>query len=102
MRLSEEDVRGRSVIAADGQVIGEVRSILFNSDTWQVEAFQVTLRKDTADQLGTHRSFFQAGALELPIDVVQSVGATIILSVPVDGLRAVLPSQSAQEPAHQP
>jgi len=102
MRLSEEDIRGRSIIAADGQVIGEVKSLFFDGDTFQVESFQVTLRKDTADQLGAHRSMFQAGALEIPVHMIQSVGATIVLSVPVDGLRAVLPSQSAEEPAPQP
>lgn len=100
MRLSDENLRGRTIISADGQVIGEIAALFLDSDAWRVESLQVTLRKDIADQLGAHRSVFRAGALEIPVSMVQSVGATVVLSVPVDGLRAVLRSEGEQEPAH--
>jgi sporulation protein YlmC with PRC-barrel domain len=100
MRLSDENIRGRTIIAADGQVVGEVSALFLDSNTWRVESLQVTLRKDIADQLGAHRSVFHAGALEIPVGMVQSVGATVVLSVAVDGLRAVLPSEAAQDSAH--
>ncbi|MEO8185398.1 MAG: PRC-barrel domain-containing protein [Deltaproteobacteria bacterium] len=100
MRLSDENIRGRTIIAADGQVIGEINALFLDSDAWRVESLQVTLRKDIADQLGAHRSVFHAGALEIPVRMVQSVGATVVLSVPVDGLRAVLPNEGEQESAH--
>lgn len=100
MRLSDESVRGRTVIAADGQVIGEINSLIFDGDAWRVEALRVKLRGDVADRIGAHRSVFHAGALEIPVRLVQSVGATVVLSVPIDGLRAVLPpSEGEQEPA---
>lgn len=100
MRLSDENIRGRTIIAADGQVIGEINALFLDSDAWRVDSLQVTLRKDIADQLGAHRSVFHAGALEIPVSMVQSVGATIVLSVPVDGLRAVLRSKDDQQPVH--
>ena len=100
MRLSDDDIEGRTIIAADGHVIGEINGFLFDSDTWRVESLQVTLRKDIADQLGAHRSIFRSGAIEIPIHLVQSVGTTVVLSIPVDGLRAVLPSEAAQAPVH--
>lgn len=100
MRLSDENMRGRTIIAADGQVIGEISALFLDSHAWRVESLQVTLRKDIADQLGAHRSVFHAGVLEIPVSMVQSVGATVVLSVPVDGLRAVVPSEGDQEPAH--
>jgi len=99
MRLSDDNMRGRTIIAADGQVIGEVSALFLDSDAWRVESLQVTLRKDTADQLGAHRSIFHAGALEIPVSMVQSVGATVVLAVPVDALRAVLRSDGDQESA---
>jgi sporulation protein YlmC with PRC-barrel domain len=99
MRLSDENIRGRTIIAADGQVVGEVNALFLDSDAWRVESLQVTLRKGIADELGAHRSVFHAGAIEIPVAMVQSVGATVVLSVPVDGLRAVLPSEPAQESA---
>lgn len=100
MRLSDENIRGRTVIAADGQVIGEIKALFLDSESLKVESLQVTLRKDVADQLGAHRSVFRAGALEIPVALVQSVGATVVLTVPVHGLRAVLPSEGEQAPAH--
>lgn len=100
MRLSDENIRGRTIIAADGQVVGEVSALFLDSDAWRIESLQVTLRKAIADQLGAHRSVFHAGALEIPVGMVQSVGATVVLSVAVDGLRAVLPREAAQDSAH--
>jgi sporulation protein YlmC with PRC-barrel domain len=99
MRSSDENIRGRTMVAADGHVLGEVSGLFLDSDAWRVESLQVALRKDVADQLGAHRSVFHAGALELPVGMVQSVCATVVLSVALDGLRAVLPSKAAQDSA---
>jgi sporulation protein YlmC with PRC-barrel domain len=91
MRLSDETLRGRSVIASDGLVIGELAVLFVDCDAWRVESIQIKLRKDIADRLGADRSIFHAGALEVPVSMIQSVGDTVVLSVPVDGLRQVLP-----------
>ncbi len=99
MRLSDENLRGRSVIAADGQVIGEISALFLDSERWSVESLQVELRKDIADQLGAVRSMFRAGSLEIPIGMIQSVGNTVVLSASSDELRRVVPGES-QAPAH--
>lgn len=91
MRLSDENLRGRTVIASDGLAIGEIAALFLDSDAWRVESLQVKLHKDVADRLGADRSMFHAGALEIPIRLVQSVGDAVILSVAVDDLRQVLP-----------
>lgn len=99
MRLSDENLRGRTVIAADGQTIGEVAALFLDSDAWRVESLQIKLRKEVADQLGATRGVFHAGTLELPVRMVQSVGDTIVLSVPAFELRQVLPSVVVSPPA---
>ena len=91
MRLSDDNFRGRTIIAADGQVVGAVTALFLDSDTWRVESLQAKLGKDIADQIGADRSIFHAGTLEISVRMVQSVGDTVVLSVPVDGLREVLP-----------
>ena len=91
MRLSDENLRGRTVIAADGQAIGEIAAMFLDSDTWQVEALQIKLRNNVADQLGATRGMFHAGTLEIPIRMVQSVGDAVVLSVSAQELRQVLP-----------
>jgi sporulation protein YlmC with PRC-barrel domain len=94
MRLSDENIRGRTVIAADGQVVGEITALFLESDAWRVESLQVKLGKDIADQIGADRSIFHAGTLEIPVRKIQSVGDTVVLSIPVDGLRDVLPKDT--------
>jgi sporulation protein YlmC with PRC-barrel domain len=91
MRLSDENLRGRTVIAADGQAIGEIAALSLDSDGWRVEALQVKLRKEVADQLGATRGMFHAGTLEMPVRMVQSVGDAVVLSVAAHELRQVLP-----------
>ena len=91
MRLSDDNLRGRTVIAADGQAIGDIAGIFLDSDLWRVESLQVKLRNNVADQLGATRGMFHAGTLEIPIRMVQSVGDAIVLSVAAHELRQVLP-----------
>lgn len=91
MRLSDENLRGRTVIASDGLAIGEIAALFLDAEAWRVESLHVKLRKEIADRLGADRSMFHAGALEIPIRLVQSVGDAVVLAVPVDDLRQVLP-----------
>ncbi|MBZ5583810.1 MAG: PRC-barrel domain-containing protein [Acidobacteriia bacterium] len=99
MRLSDENLRGRTVIAADGQAIGDVAALFLDSDAWRVESLQIKLRKEVADQLGAARGLFHAGTLELPVRMVQSVGDAVVLSIPALELRQVLPSGGESNPA---
>lgn len=99
MRLSDESLRGRTVIASDGLAIGAISLLFIDSAGWRVESLQVKLHKDVADRLGAGRSWLHAGAVEIPIRMVQSVGDAVVLSVAVDELRQVLPGTSESAPA---
>lgn len=100
MRLSDENIRGRTVIDSGGQAIGEVVGLFLETDARSIEAVQVKLRKDMADRLGVGRSVFRSGALEVPMALVQSVGDAVILSVAADELRRVLPPEHEPPAAH--
>ena len=91
MRLSNETLRGRTVISADGIAVGEVTAMFLDSDIWRVETLQVKLRKDIADRLGADHGLFHSGSLEIPTGMVQSVGDGVVLAVPVDALRQTMP-----------
>jgi len=91
MKLSDENIRGKTAISADGQVLGEVTAVNFDSLTWRVEALRLELRKDIADRVGADRTIFHAGAVHVPIDLVQSVGDTVVLNSKVDELRKLIP-----------
>ncbi len=102
MRLSDETLRGRTVIASDGLAVGQVAALFLDSDGWTIESLLVTLRRDVADRLGVSRNVFRPGTLEIPVAMVQSVGDAVVLSVAVDALRvgagATAPAEVASGP----
>jgi sporulation protein YlmC with PRC-barrel domain len=99
MRLSDESIRGRTVIASDGLALGSVALLFIDADGWRVESLQVTLHKDVADRLGAGRSWFRSGSVEIPVGMVQSVGDAVVLAVKVDELRQVLAPSTESSPA---
>jgi sporulation protein YlmC with PRC-barrel domain len=99
MRLSDGNLRERTVIGADGQAIGEVAALFLDSAGWRVESLQVNLRKEIADRLGANRTLFHAGTVEIPTRLIQSVGDAVVLSVEVDDLRQVLPAHAESDHA---
>jgi sporulation protein YlmC with PRC-barrel domain len=100
LQLFDTDLHGRTVIGSDGLAIGELSACFIDSETWRVASLQVKLRRDVADRLGAGRNLFHAAAVEIPIRLVQSVGDAILLAVPVDELRQVLPSAAVTAPVH--
>lgn len=98
MRLSDDNLRGRTVISSDGLAIGEIAVLFLDSDAWRVESLQVKLRRDVADRLGADRSMFHAGVLEIPTRMVQSVGDAVVLLVEIDELREAIPAPSEPSP----
>ena len=86
MRLSDRTLKGRPVVSADGQVIGEIVELFVHED-WKIESVRVELNKGLADKVGAARSLFHKGSIELPISFVQSVGDAVVLAVDVAALR---------------
>ena len=97
MQVSDEHFRGRTVIAADGQAIGEVTALFIDTSAWIIVALRIKLSKSAAEQLGAARGLLRAATLELPVRMVQSVGDTVLLSVPTLGVRQTVPEASDQE-----
>ena len=89
MQVSDEHLRGRTVIAADGQAIGEVGALSIDTSTWVIVALQIKLSKSAAEQLGAARGLLRAATFELPVRMIQSVGDTVLLSVPTLELRQI-------------
>jgi sporulation protein YlmC with PRC-barrel domain len=89
MRLSDESLRGKTVISADGKAIGSIAELFISSTDWRVESVRIALRKDIADRIGANRTAFHRGTIELPVSFIQSVSDAVVLSVDVEKLREV-------------
>jgi sporulation protein YlmC with PRC-barrel domain len=92
MRLSDQNLRGKTVIGADGQALGTVQAMFLDAVQWKVESIQVKLRDEVADRIGASHNLFRPGVVEIPVRLVQSTGDTLVLTSTTDGLREVLPS----------
>jgi sporulation protein YlmC with PRC-barrel domain len=101
-RLSDENLRKRTVISADGKAIGTITGIFIRSSDWRVESIRIALRNDIADRIGAGRSIFHHGTIELPVRLVQSVSDAVLLTVDVEQLREVhraAPAAAPPQPA---
>lgn len=98
MHISDENLRGRTVIGSDGKAIGEVAGLSLDDETWSLEALQVKLRKPVAEQIGAAHSMFHPGSIEIPKRLIQSIGDAVVLSIPVEALRASV-SEGGEYPA---
>ena len=91
MQVSDEHLHGRTVIASDGQAIGEVDTLFIDTAAWNIVAIQIKLHKVAAEQLGAVRRILRAATLQLPVRAIQSVGDAVLLSLPTLELRQFLP-----------
>jgi sporulation protein YlmC with PRC-barrel domain len=89
MQVSDEQLRGRKVVAADGQVIGEVGALYIDTATWTIGTLQIKLSKPAAGQLGAAHSLLRAATIDIPVRTVQSVGDAVLLAVPTLELRQI-------------
>jgi len=99
MQVSDEHFRGRTVITADGQAIGEVAALFIDTSAWTITALQIKLRKAAAEQIGATHAMLRAATLDLPVRMVQSVGDAVLLSVPTLELRQILPAADERNEA---
>lgn len=99
MQLTDENIRGRTVIAADGNAVGEVVALLLD-DHARVEALQIKLRKDIRERIGAEGSRFRGREIAVDSRYVQSVGDAVLLNVPMEQLRQA-PDEAHREQAHR-
>jgi sporulation protein YlmC with PRC-barrel domain len=99
MRLTGADLRGRAIITADGQVIGELAELVLESGTPSVDALHAKLRNEVADRFGAERSVFHPAVVEIPARMIQSVGDAVVLSVGFADLGGFLRGEGPSAPA---
>ena len=97
MRLTDDNIRGRTILTSDGHVVGEVRALYLDARARRVESLKVKLTKNMADELGAERSILHAGEAEIPVLMVRSIEDTVMLAIPLSGLRGIFARLSDHE-----
>jgi sporulation protein YlmC with PRC-barrel domain len=75
------ELRQRTVVDAGGRVVGDVDEIVIDTSSWRVKTLRVKLRRAAGAAIGAEQSIFRAGHIEVPSDMVQSVGDAVVLRV---------------------
>ncbi len=90
MRIPDDKLRGRTVIEAGGQALGQVEALILNTNTWSVEGLEIRPRREVAHKLGSARRLMRPNNAEIPIRTVKSVGDAILLNLKLEELGALL------------
>ena len=74
-----------------GRRSAKVAALFIDTSTWTIASLKIKLSKTAAEQPGASQSPLRAATIELPVRMIQSVGDTVLLSVPTLGLRQTVP-----------
>ena len=81
MHMEFGELRQRTVVDAGGRVVGDVDEIAIDTNSWRVKTLRVKLLRAAGAAIGAEQSIFRAGHIEVPSDMVQSVGDAVVLRV---------------------
>ena len=80
---------GKKVIGSEGYILGEVDGVDIDLNTWQVNAFYVSLSDEATAELGFKKSFLSKITVCLPTQLVNAVGEVITLKEPIRNLEDI-------------
>ncbi len=104
MKLSYDEVKGRTVIDATGTAIGEVEGLYIEQASATerpcIGGMRVKLRSQVADDVGVHRGTFRPAVIDVPASMLQAIGDAVLLNVKLDAL--LQPQPAAPEPTAAP
>jgi sporulation protein YlmC with PRC-barrel domain len=80
---------GKKVVGSEGYILGEVEGVDIDLNSWQANAFYVSLSDEAAAELGLKKSFMSKITVCLPTKLVKAVGEVITLKEPIRNLEDI-------------
>jgi len=100
MHVRLDELRGRTVLDANGRVIGRVRAALVDMETWLVDTLRVAVSRQAAADLDLPWSFWRALWRPATVDVstgqINAAGDAVILRVSIADMREAAPHMAAE------
>lgn len=96
-----EKISGRTVLDANGQIVGTVDDLLLDDRSWQVESFRIRLKREVAKEIGASSHLLRAAVVDIPSRMVGAVGDAVILSVAAVALHELVTETTATPPEPQ-
>ena len=80
---------GKKVIGAEGYILGQVDGIDIDINTWQANAFYISLSDEAIKELKLRKQFLSKITVCLPTSLVKAVGEVLTLKVPIRNLEDI-------------
>ena len=81
---------GKQIVSVKGEIMGEVDGIDVDPTNWQATGLYVTLSNDATTELGFKKPFLSRVVINLPTNLIVSVGEVITLKDSVKNLRDIV------------
>jgi sporulation protein YlmC with PRC-barrel domain len=85
-----DKIVGKQIVSAKGEIMGEVDGLEVDSTNWQVTHLHVSLSKDATIELGLKKPMLSKAVINLPTNLVVSVGEVVTLKDSIKNLRDVV------------
>ena len=82
-------LKGKKVVGTEGYILGEMDGLDFDLETWQANAFYVTLSSEAIAELKFEKTFRRKIVICLPTELIEAIGDVITLSAPVRNLKDI-------------
>ena len=79
-------LEGKKVVGTEGYILGEVDGLDIDLNTWQANAFYVSLSDEATAELGLKKQFLRKITVCLPTQIIKAVGDIITLKEPIRSL----------------
>jgi sporulation protein YlmC with PRC-barrel domain len=87
LNMTDSQLVGRRVVSQDGHVIGDVASLVVDTESWRVIELGVKLERKALEPLHLKKPVLGTHTVRLPIDDVSGLGDALVLRSRLDELR---------------
>lgn len=98
MHSKLDELPGRTVLDANGRVLGRVRAALVDMETWLIDTLRVGVSRQAAKEMDLAWSWWRRPKIDIPTGLINAAGDAIILRVSLGELHDAPPAPVA-EPA---
>jgi sporulation protein YlmC with PRC-barrel domain len=100
MSISFADkISGRTVLDANGVIVGTVDDLLLGDGPWRVERFRMRLKRDIAKDIGAASPLLRSATLDVPASMVRGIADAVILTVSAAALHELISEPGVAAPA---
>lgn len=88
--VSSVELKGKKVVGAKGNAIGEIEGFDVELSSWQVTGLEVGLTDDAATELGFKRPFLSKVVIIIPTKIVSLIGNFVTLDKEIENLYSLM------------